>query len=255
MDSYPHHLERTVVIQSDREAVFRYFTDSERWAAWWGKGSSIDPRPGGRVFIRQIEGTEVTGEVVEITPPERLVFTYGFASGQPILPGGSVVTIRLEPGDGVTTLHLRHDFTEAAPRDAHEQGWRYQLAVFGNVVANEVHAGASGAVDAWFETWSEPDAARREALVARVATPSVSFRDRFSLTSGTVDLLAHLAGVHRFMPGMRIARKGAIRHCQGMVLADWIATDAEGQPRGAGTNAFLFRGNGRIESVTGFWNG
>ena len=25
----------------------RYFTDNTRWAAWWGPGSTIDPRPGG----------------------------------------------------------------------------------------------------------------------------------------------------------------------------------------------------------------
>ena len=36
-----------VRIEADRETVFRYFTDSGRWAAWWGAGSTIDPRPGG----------------------------------------------------------------------------------------------------------------------------------------------------------------------------------------------------------------
>ena len=34
--------------------------------------------------------------MVEVAPPERIVFTYGYASGRPIPPGGSRVTIRLE---------------------------------------------------------------------------------------------------------------------------------------------------------------
>ena len=47
----PHHLERTVLVQAPREIVFNYFTDSARWARWWGQGSTIEPRPGGAVHI------------------------------------------------------------------------------------------------------------------------------------------------------------------------------------------------------------
>ena len=61
-----HTLDRTVLIHADRDLVFRFFTDSARWAAWWGAGSSIEPRCGGRVFIRYPGGVEVSGEVVEI---------------------------------------------------------------------------------------------------------------------------------------------------------------------------------------------
>src|SRR5258707_8644976 len=91
-----HKLDRTIFIKARRETVFRYFTDAERWAAWWGKGSAIDARTGGKVLIRYPNGVEVSGEVLEIAPPERIAFTYGYASGQPIGPGASRVTIRLE---------------------------------------------------------------------------------------------------------------------------------------------------------------
>ena len=254
LNALPHRLQRTVVIEADRQIVFRYFTDSERWAAWWGAGSTIEPRPGGRVYIRHPEGTEVSGEVVEIAPPERIVFTYGFVTGKPIPPGSSRVTIRLEAHGNATRLHLSHEFADTAVRDEHVQGWRYQLSVFGNVVANQVHAGADETVDAWFAAWSEPDAALREATLARVAAPDIGFRDRFSLISGLDDLRPHLAAVHRFMPGLRIFREGIIRQCQGTVLADWVARAADGQERGRGTNVFVFSAAGRIESVTGFWS-
>ena len=250
----PHRLERTVVIQAEREIVFRFFTDSTRWAAWWGARSTIEARPGGRLFIRHPEGTEVSGEVVEVVSPERIVFTYDYVSGKPMPPGSSLVTIQLEPDGSATRLRLTHEFADAAARDEHVQGWRYQLSVFGNVVANQVHAGADEAVDAWFAAWSEPDATLREATLARVAAPDISFRDRFSLISGLDDLRPHLAAVHRFMPGLRICREGDIRQCQGTVLADWVARAADGQERGRGTNVFVFHAAGRIASVTGFWN-
>jgi hypothetical protein len=63
----------------------------------------------------------------------------------------------------------------------------------------------------------------------------------------------HIGAAHRFMPGLRLAREGAPRHCQGTVLADWIATSPDGQPRGRGTNVFTLTPDGRIASVTGFW--
>src|SRR5215813_6961561 len=96
MTSLPHTLARTLVIQARREIVFRYFTDTERWARWWGAGSTIDARPGGRLKIRYPNGVEVLGEVIEIAPPERIVFTYGYENGKPIPLGGSHVTIELE---------------------------------------------------------------------------------------------------------------------------------------------------------------
>ena len=234
--------------------MFRYFTDNERWAAWWGKGSTIDPRPGGAVKILFPNAIEVRGEVIEVKAPERLVFTYGFASGAPIPPGASRVTLRLEAVDRGTRLHLEHEFAEAPARDEHVQGWRYQLAVFANVVSDEVSRGAAEGVDAWFTAWSEPDAARRTEILERVAASTVRFRDRFSLVEGFEDLFPQLAAVHQFMPGMRLRRQGDLRHCQGTVLADWVAEGKDGAERGRGTNVFELGPDGRIESVVGLWN-
>jgi len=253
MTSLPHRLERTIAIDAPREAVFRFFTDTPRWAAWWGAGSTIDARPGGPLLILHPGGVEVRGEVVEIAPPERIVFTYGYASGSPIPAGGSRVTIHLAAEGRGTRLRLVHEFAEEAARDHHVQGWRYQLSLFANVVLDELHAGAGDKVDGWFAAWSEPDEAARAQTLAAVAAPDVRFRDRFSLVTGMADLLPHLVATHRFMPGFRLRREGGVRHCQGTVLADWVAVGADGQERGRGTNVFTLDADGRIESVTGFW--
>jgi hypothetical protein len=81
------------------------------------------------------------------------------------------------------------------------------------------------------------------------------YRDRFSAVGGLEDLVPHISAAQRFMPGIRLQRTGAVRHCQGAVLADWIASASDGQQRATGTNLFIFGVDGRMRSVTGFWNG
>lgn len=94
MTALDHTLNRTVVIAAPPETVFRFFTDPARWAAWWGAGSTVDPRPGGRVYVRYPNGVEASGEVLEIATPERFVFTFGYASGKPMPPGATRVSIQ-----------------------------------------------------------------------------------------------------------------------------------------------------------------
>jgi uncharacterized protein YndB with AHSA1/START domain len=249
-----HRLDRTVVIQAPPQTVFSFFTENDRWASWWGAGSTIEPRSGGRVYIRHANGIESSGEVVEVVPPKRIVFTYGFNSGTPVPPGGSLVTISLEPQGCATRLDLRHEFAEPGPRDEHVQGWRYQLSVFGNVVADLVNARAAEAVDAWYGAWSETSADKRRQQLARIASADVRFHDRFSLLDGLADLVPHIGATQRFMPDMRLERRGDVRHCQGTLLVGWTATGGDGRERASGTNVFTLRADGMIDSVTGFWD-
>jgi uncharacterized protein YndB with AHSA1/START domain len=252
MPELPYQLERTVVIRATAPIVFRFFTDSERWAKWWGAGSTIDARPGGKVYIRHPNGVESVGEVMEVHAPDSIVFTYGFASGTPIPAGSSRVTIRLYPHEDGTRLHLVHEFSEAAPRDQHAQGWRFQLSLFSNAVADEVFADAASTVDAWFAAWAIADDLLREEAFSKIALPGVRFRDRVSLLDGLPDLTAHSGAAQRFMPGIGLRRKGDVRQCQGSVLADWVAEDADGRERMSGASVFVLAADRRIHSVTSF---
>jgi uncharacterized protein YndB with AHSA1/START domain len=255
MTPLPYRLDRIITIEAPRELVFRFLTTSERWAAWWGAGSDIDPRPGGRVRIVHPGGVEITGEVLEVDAPERMVFTYGNVSGAPIPPGGSRVQILLDDVEGATRLHLTHEFGDEGVRGEFVQGWRFQLSLFANVVANELHASATAAVDGWFALWADPDADARSRQLAAVASPSVTFQDRFSHLEGSDDVLAHITAAQKFMPGLRLERTGAVRQCQGTAIADWTAVAADGTPRGAGVNVFTLGADGRIRTAVGFWNG
>lgn len=254
MNPLTHSLERTIVIAATRATVFRYFTDSDRFAAWWGTGSRIEGRPGGAVHIRYPNGVVAAGEVVEWVQGERVVFTYGYEDpAKPIRPGGSRVTITLEDDPSGTRLHLRHEVADAAVRDQHVPGWRYQLAVFANVAAAEQNAGLADRVDGYFSLWSEPDAATRGAGLAALAAGDVTFKDAFSCTRGLEDLSEHLGATQVHMPGLKLRRSGDVRHCQGTAIVDWVADGPDGKQRASGTNVFDLTADGRIARIVGFW--
>ena len=119
MSALPHRLDRTVVIRASRETVFGFLSNTAEWAEWWGAGSTIDARPGGRMSIRHSNGVEASGEVLEVQTPERIVFTYGYINRKPSPPGSSRVTIRLAPHPHGTLLQLTHEFDDAEARDEH----------------------------------------------------------------------------------------------------------------------------------------
>ena len=118
-------LERTVVINATRATVFRYFTDSGRFAAWWGEGSRIEGKPGGAVVIRYPNGVTASGQVLEIVDGRLVVFTYGYDDpAKPIPPGGSRVTIRLlTKRTRRTRLHLPQSAATPPPATSTLRGW------------------------------------------------------------------------------------------------------------------------------------
>lgn len=241
-------LDRQVTICAPRETVFRYFTDSERFALWWGEGSRIDGRPGGSMLIRYPNGQTASGEVREIEPPRRIVFTY-------VMPGetASEVTITLDEVKQGTLLRLHHAFSSAKIRDHFVQGWRYQLALFSKTVSAEVHARAADRVDACLEAWGSSDAAARRSLLGSCAAPHIEFRDAYSATSGLDDLLAHLDAVQVYMPGVTLSRDGDVKVSHGTAFAGWKASKPDGSPAGKGVNVYDFAPDGRIARVVGFW--
>jgi uncharacterized protein YndB with AHSA1/START domain len=245
-------LTRTVEIRARRSTVFRFFTDPERFARWWGAGSDVDPVVGGRVYIRYPDGSSASGAITLLVPEERIAFTYGYDSpGKPIAAGGSLVTITLvEIPDG-TRVELRHDVADEKTRDEHVQGWRYILALFANVASADAQRGAGDAIASWFTAWNEPSSERVRALLAPLAAPNVSFRDRHGCADGLDELVIHVAACQTFMPGIRLELRGVPRQSHGTALAEWTALGADGSVAMTGTNVFRFAADGAIVEVIG----
>lgn len=258
MKDLPFRYTRTIVIRARPATVFRYFTDSGRFASWWGAGSTIDRRPGGRVHIVYPGGTTAGGEVLSLEADRRIVFTYGYDQKLPKSPGdtlvliergGSRVTISLAPHGEGTSLTIVHEVAEERVREEHAAGWRFQLSLFANVVAREEHTGLAARVDTLFAAWGEPDPGKRAGLLAEATTDDVGFRDPYATIVGRDELNDHLTALQKHMPGTRLVRDGEPRQCQGVALVRWTAGKA------SGTNVVRLAPDRRIADLVGFWNG
>jgi uncharacterized protein YndB with AHSA1/START domain len=68
-----------------------------------------------------------------LTPPRRLVFTWGWepaedGTANPVPPGSSTVEIELEPEDDRTRLRFTHrDLPSAEATQSHAHGWDHYL--------------------------------------------------------------------------------------------------------------------------------
>jgi uncharacterized protein YndB with AHSA1/START domain len=254
VNELPHSLDRSLAVPAPRALVFRHLADPERFARWWGAGSTIRAEVGGDVVIRHPKGIVARGRVVAVQPDRTIAFTYGYENAGPDLPPGrSLVTIELADDADGTRLALRHGFETRALRDQHVAGWRHHLAVLANVVANEHHRAAPAHVERWFAAWAEADAARRGELLRGCASDDVTLQDAYACCRGRDEVDGHIANCQAHAPGVQMRAAAPPRHCQGTLLVPWDATDAAGKPCGSGTHVMRLAGDGRIAGVVGFW--
>jgi uncharacterized protein YndB with AHSA1/START domain len=129
-------IQRTIHIDAKPETVYTYLTDPDRMAAWSGRVAAMDARPGGILRVDHNGFDIMCGEFVELDPPRRVVFTWGWESlADQTRPGASTVTVTLEPdGDG-TRLHLRHEGLAEMDVQAHGEGWDLFLGRLATVAA------------------------------------------------------------------------------------------------------------------------
>jgi len=132
--------ERT--INASQKALFDAWLDPVMLQKFMTPGPDMtvphaetDPKVGGSFAITMKAGdTEIPhhGEYKEITPHDRLVFTwYGPSPAE-----NSTVTLTFKPVAGGTLVTLRHDrFVNEESRDNHNSGWNSILAALDAAIA------------------------------------------------------------------------------------------------------------------------
>jgi uncharacterized protein YndB with AHSA1/START domain len=144
-------LEHEVRIAARPETVFSYFTDPGRIVRWMGSDATLDPRPGGvfrlvfrpnlEVFeyLASTEGVSeevaprytenaVLGEFVEVEPPNRIVFTWGYERELFAMPPqASSVEVSLTPDGDDTVVRLVHRRLPENSITFHRGGWDHYL--------------------------------------------------------------------------------------------------------------------------------
>lgn len=132
----------TRVFDAPRELVFRLWTEPEHISRWWGPHdftvphAEFDARPGGRLRIdfRGPDGEVFPnyGEVREVSPFDRLVFTAEYRHGGDRLLVGSLVTVTFREEGAKTRVTIHAQVYHAEPEAADslagmEEGWTQQV--------------------------------------------------------------------------------------------------------------------------------
>ena len=130
-------LNITRTFAAPRDQVYAAWTEPEHLKQWWGPEGvtapvvEIDLRTGGRyrTCMRTPEGDRwVGGEYTEVTPPERLVFTWAWEGDYTADSSETLVTVEFRDLGDVTEVALTHErFGSAESRDHHHDGWSSSL--------------------------------------------------------------------------------------------------------------------------------
>jgi uncharacterized protein YndB with AHSA1/START domain len=144
-----HEIEQELTIDASPETVWEFLVDPDKATAWMGQKASFEPRPGGVYRVEVIPGHTARGQFVELDPPRRLVYTWGWEESEgepnPVPPGSSTIEIELVPLDSRTHLRFVHrDLPGTEAAESHKHGWDHYLERL-RVAA----AGGEPGVDPW----------------------------------------------------------------------------------------------------------
>jgi uncharacterized protein YndB with AHSA1/START domain len=129
-------LEVSIHVAALPDTVFPYFTDPVRYARWMGTDVELEPTPGGVYRVGMRDGVQALGAFVEVDPPHRLVFTWGWVSDPNVMPGSTRVEVLLTAEDGGTRVVLRHHgLPTSEQRDHHRMGWDMYLGRLNSAVS------------------------------------------------------------------------------------------------------------------------
>jgi uncharacterized protein YndB with AHSA1/START domain len=119
---------KEILIDAAPEDIFPYLTQSEKYVLWMGRSAVIDARPGGIFEVDPNSRDVISGRFIEVIPPTRIVFTWGWKElGHPVPAGSTRVVIELIPQGSATLLRLAHYGVPDASGDRHRRGWSHYL--------------------------------------------------------------------------------------------------------------------------------
>jgi uncharacterized protein YndB with AHSA1/START domain len=117
----------TVRIAAPPEVVFTYFTDPRLIVEWIADHAELEPEPGG-TFALSFGTTIMQGRYLELDPPHRVVFTWGFPDNDVLPVDASTVEVVLQAEGRDTVVELVHRGLPDHERAKHQEGWEECLA-------------------------------------------------------------------------------------------------------------------------------
>ena len=124
-------------IRATPEQVFDYLIQPDKLVRWMGREADIDPTPGGKFWLDVTGGDVAAGNYVEVDPPNRVVFTWGWMGSSDVPPGSSRVSFTLTADGDDTVVELVHSGLPGGQDDEHARGWTYFFDRLARIVSGE----------------------------------------------------------------------------------------------------------------------
>jgi uncharacterized protein YndB with AHSA1/START domain len=117
-----------ILIHAPAHTVYHHLTDPAALLTWIADSAESDPVVGGRIRWRFANRATMLGRYVELRPPRRLVFSYGWEDDlMGVPPESTLVEIDLRPHPEGTLLILTHRLLPDPAAEQHRHGWDHFL--------------------------------------------------------------------------------------------------------------------------------
>lgn len=114
-------------ISAPPEVVYSFLTESAKWSEWQGVEATIEAREGGIFVMKMADGTTARGQFLELTPNQRVVFTWGWVDHPGVAPGSSTVEIEIAEDGSGSLVTLSHRGLPPEEIEVHTMGWEHYV--------------------------------------------------------------------------------------------------------------------------------
>ena len=124
-------------VEASRETIFPFLIEPEKMIRWMGLQAQAEAEPGGLYRVVVNDANTARGEFVEIDPPNKVIFTWGWEeAGASVSAGESTVEISLEEDGDATLVRLTHvGLPTEESRKRHAHGWHHYMPRLAEVAA------------------------------------------------------------------------------------------------------------------------
>ncbi len=121
-------LRYEVMISAARDRVWDHLATADGLTRWMAIDAEVELQPGGVITWTHANGATMVGRFVQVDPPSRLAFTYGWVGDlMGVSPGSTIVDIELTELEAGTCVTVVHRGLPDDAADDHRTGWNHFL--------------------------------------------------------------------------------------------------------------------------------